>query len=119
MNLLIDESVDRPIVARLREDGHKVLYVAEMEPGITDEVVLSRANEISALLITADKDFGELVFRLGQVNAGVLLLRLLGLSSKHKAEIVAATIRQHTSELPQSFSVLSPNSFRVRRKQER
>lgn len=63
MNLLADESVDRQIVERLRQDGHEVLYAAEMEPGIPDDVVLERANEISAWLMTADKDFGELVFR--------------------------------------------------------
>lgn len=40
MNLLADESVDRQIVERLRQDGHRVRYVAEMEPGISDEIVL-------------------------------------------------------------------------------
>ena len=57
MNLLADESMDKPIVEQLRQDGHDVLYVAEMEPGISDEVVLQRANEHQALLITEDKDF--------------------------------------------------------------
>ena len=60
MNLLADEGVDRQIVERLRQEGHHVVYIAEVEPGITDEVVLDRANEINALLITLDKDFGEL-----------------------------------------------------------
>lgn len=40
MNFLADEGVDKQIVERLRRDGHDVLYVAEMEPGITDEIVL-------------------------------------------------------------------------------
>ncbi len=59
MNLLADESVDGQIVARLRQDNHDVTYVAEMEPGISDETVLQRANEQEALLLTVDKDFGE------------------------------------------------------------
>lgn len=63
MNLLADESVERQVVERLRQEGLVVLYVAEMEPGITDEVVLERANHAGALLLTADKDFGELIFR--------------------------------------------------------
>ena len=62
MNFLADESVDHPIVLRLREDGHDVLSVAEMEPSIPDETVLSRANQRGDLLLTGDKDFGELVF---------------------------------------------------------
>ena len=44
MNLLADEDVDGPIVAHLRRDGHAVLYIAEMEPGIADEEILRKAN---------------------------------------------------------------------------
>jgi hypothetical protein len=65
MNLLVDEGVDGPIVERLRHDGHDVIYVAELSPGIDDPEVLKRANEADALLMTADKDFGELVYRRG------------------------------------------------------
>ena len=75
MNLLADESVDKPIVDRLRRDGHTVLYIAELDPSIDDDAVLHRANQNSALLITADKDFGELVFRMGQIHAGVVLFQ--------------------------------------------
>ena len=45
MNFLADESVDQPIVDRLRHDGHDVLAVVEMEPSIPDETVLKRANQ--------------------------------------------------------------------------
>lgn len=54
MNFLADESIDRQIVERLRADGHSVQSVAEMEPGISDDVVLGLANRVSALLLTAD-----------------------------------------------------------------
>ena len=59
MNLLIDESVDRQVVDKLRQDGLNVVYVSEMDPGISDDVVLSIANNMGALLVTEDKDFGE------------------------------------------------------------
>ncbi len=45
MNLVADESVDRRIVRRLRQEGHDVVYFAELDPGISDDVVLSKANE--------------------------------------------------------------------------
>ena len=63
MNLLADESIDRQIVERLRQDEHDVLYIAEVEPSISDNIVFDRANEKFALLLTGDKDFGEIVFR--------------------------------------------------------
>ena len=68
MILLADESVDRQIVDRLREDGRTVLYVTEMDPGISDDAVLSLANGKEAVLLTADRDFGELIFRQKKVS---------------------------------------------------
>jgi predicted nuclease of predicted toxin-antitoxin system len=80
MNILADESVDQPIVERLRADGHDVLAVVEMAPGLPDEDVLTLANQRGAVLLTADTDFGELVFRQHRLATGVVLIRLAGLS---------------------------------------
>lgn len=115
MNLLADESVDHPIVDRLRADGHVVVAVAEMAPGIDDDMVLDRANDIGAVLVTADRDFGELVFRQGLVARGVILLRLAGMSPQAKAAVVAAAVTEHARELDGSFTVLSPGHVRIRR----
>lgn len=59
MNFVADESIDKQIVERLRDDSHFVWYVAEMAPSISDDEVLRIANNESAPLITSDKDFGE------------------------------------------------------------
>ncbi|MBX3278516.1 MAG: DUF5615 family PIN-like protein [Acidobacteria bacterium] len=111
-----DESVDGDIVKRPRQDGHDVLYVAEMQPGITDDLVLKQANENQALLMTIDKDFGELVFRPGRIHNGVILVRLSGLSSDKKAETVSTAIMLHGTLLNNSFSVISPGRIRIRPK---
>jgi predicted nuclease of predicted toxin-antitoxin system len=79
MNFLADESVDQPVVEGLRADGHDVLAVAEIAPSIPDESVLTMANQREAILLTADKDFGELVFRQHRISAGVVLMRLVQL----------------------------------------
>ncbi len=70
MNLLADESVDQPIVERLRSDGFSVISITEQSPGIPDDAVLDLANDADALLLTADKDFGELVYRQGRIHNG-------------------------------------------------
>jgi predicted nuclease of predicted toxin-antitoxin system len=115
VNFLADESVDRQIVDRLRQDGHVVRYIAEMEPGISDDRVLDLANQEADVLLTADKDFGELVFRQGRLTFGILLIRLAGLSPARKADVVASSVNQHGAELPGAFAVLAPRSFRIRR----
>jgi predicted nuclease of predicted toxin-antitoxin system len=115
VNFLADENIDTQVVERLRQEGHQVLYVAEMEPGITDDVVLAIANQESALLLTSDKDFGELVFRLRQLTSGVVLLRLGGLSPIQRADIVAQVVAQHAEELPEAFTVITEKAVRIRR----
>mgnify|MGYP001149274885 CR=1 FL=1 len=115
MNFLADESVDRQIVDRLRQDEHLVWYVAEMEPGVSDDIVLDLANREAALLLTADKDFGELVFGQHRLMPGIVLIRLAGLPPLRKAEIVTSAIKQHGAELPHAFAVITSKVFRIRR----
>ena len=118
MNFLVDESVDRQLVDSLRQDNHFVLYVAEMEPGISDESVLNLANQREALLVTADKDFGEMVFRQLRITCGVVLIRLAGLLPETKGEIVASLMRKYSTEIAHSFTVITPNAIRIRRKNQ-
>jgi predicted nuclease of predicted toxin-antitoxin system len=115
MMLLADESVDKPIVDRLRQDGHDIVYIAEVSPSVTDDQVLDEANPRDALLLTGDKDFGELVYRLGRVHAGIALIRLGGLPAALKAEIVAKVFQNHATEMPGAFSVISPGGVRIRK----
>jgi len=76
MRLFADENVARAIVRWLRTEGHDVLYAAEAAPGESDPVWLQRAEAEQRLLLTSDKDFGELVFRDRLNSYGVVLLRL-------------------------------------------
>jgi predicted nuclease of predicted toxin-antitoxin system len=115
MNFVADEGIDRQVVERLRQDGHQVWYVAEMAPSISDEAVLAIANREAALLLTADKDFGEMVFRQRRFTGGIILVRLAGVSAGRKAEMVAAAIRRRQSELDGGFTVIAPGICRTRR----
>lgn len=117
MKILADESVDTQIVERLRQDGHEVDYVAESTPGITDIEVLDRANELSALLVTADKDFGELVFQqLRTTLTGIVLLRLSGISADRKAQTVSEAFERHGEALIENFSVIAAGQVRIQSK---
>jgi predicted nuclease of predicted toxin-antitoxin system len=115
MNLVADESIDGQIVYRLQQDGHLVHYVVEMKPGIPDDAVLDLANREAALLLTVDKDFGELVYRQGRITSGIVLVRLAGLSPTHKADIVSSTLRKRRMELRHAFTVITPGTVRLRR----
>jgi len=114
MNILTDENVSLLIVEQLRKEKHQVYNIFEMARGSTDVTVLDLANQQKALLITGDKDFGELVFRQHQQAAGVLLIRLTTMSPSEEAEAVALVIREYGDKLLQSFSVITPRGIRIR-----
>ena len=116
MNFVADEGVDRQVVDRLRADGHTVWWTAEMAPGISDDEVLDHCNREASLLLTADKDFGELVYRLGRVVRGVVLVRLSGVSTPLKAEIVSSALAKRGEQLSGSFPVISPGQIRIRKR---
>ena len=88
MKFLIDESVEKPIVDWLRDQKYDVMYVAESSSGITDEEVIRFANSETRILITNDKDFGELIFR------------LLGLFSFLSLQWSAATVAISSMQIP-------------------
>lgn len=98
----------------MRTDGHEVLYVAEFMPSVDDDRVLGLARQHSAVLITADKDFGELVVRLGRASFGVVLLRVAGLTAMEKAELSSRVLAMHADELPGAFTVVSKKAIRIR-----
>jgi len=114
MIFVLDEDVSRHIAGALRREGHDVVCISELAPSISDEAVLDMANERRALLVTADKDFGELLFRQGRAAVGVVLLRLTRLSQPIRAAIVAAAVREHGPQLKGAFTVVSPGLVRIR-----
>ena len=114
MRIVADESVDWPIVRRLRHDGHDVTAIVEACPGAPDEQVLDTANSQNAIRLTAARDFGELVFRLGEISARVVLTRLAGLGPEAKLRLVSDVFKNRGRELRDAFTVLTPGIVRVR-----
>ena len=114
MKFVADENVDLPLIARLRKDGHDVYAVIEMSAGISDDEVLTQANQRGVVLLTGDKDFGELVYRDRRYTCGIVLIRLSGLTVAEKIEIVVDVIDKHASELANAFTVISHRNLRIR-----
>lgn len=115
MKFLADENFEWEFVDRLREAGHDVVFLDEYEAGIEDAEILRTAVEVDAIVITNDKDFGELIFRYGFESRGVIFLRLYDLPLPERIEIVIAAIQMYKTELKGSFTVISEDTVRIRK----
>ncbi len=114
MILVADESVDYRIVTFLREQNFTILAIIDNDASIPDLEVLQKANEHKALLITEDKDFGELVFRLKLEHCGILLLRFYNLEIQTRNWKLLEALKKHEKELSNNFSTLTEKRLRIR-----
>jgi len=78
-----DESCDFAVVTALRSAGHDVAAIVELSPGAEDDVVLVRARAEARVLLTEDKDFGQLAFGAGRDTPGIVLIRFPAGVTRH------------------------------------
>lgn len=116
LKLLANENAPRLLVANLRQRGHDVRWVLEGRRGISDPQVLGEALAEQRVLLTWDKDFGELVFRKGQgASCGVILVRVHATRSQAELSgIVLAVLEAHESSWRDHFAVIGRRRVRIR-----
>jgi predicted nuclease of predicted toxin-antitoxin system len=111
---LADECVTASVVDRLRDGGHDVLYVAKAEPSASDSYIAGIADREQPLLLTEDKDFGELVFRWHRAAPGIVLLRIVSERREQKWPRLAAAIERYGEALFGSYTVVGEGRLRSR-----
>jgi predicted nuclease of predicted toxin-antitoxin system len=112
--LLADENVPGLAVATLRQHGHNVLWMHEEAPGTPDPEVLARAQRERRVVVTFDKDFGELAFRLGAAAAsGVVLFRIHADSPESVSRVAVNALAERT-DWAGTFAVVEDGRIRIR-----
>lgn len=114
MNFLADENVHADIVAWLRKENHNVLYAAEDLQSRSDDDLLDLARKEQRILITDDKDFGELIFRKRLATSGIILLRLLSPTLVERVARLADVWPAIEARAPGRFVVISDQKVRIR-----
>lgn len=113
MRLLANENFPLDAVEALRAEGHDVAWIREDARGSNDEQVLARGQKEERILITFDKDFGELAFRSKlPASSGVILFRITMSSSQHLAQVAVQAIASRT-DWAGHFSVVEDNRIRM------
>ena len=115
MRVLANEQVPAARVQRLRQSGHDVAAIGEDSPGPGEEQVLARAAREQRYLLTFDRDYGELIYRLGlPAPPSVLYIRFTPRTPAELAEYLLALISQPSLSLHGQFDVIDRYSLRQR-----
>lgn len=115
MRFLIDENLSKKLARFLNQLGYPTLRVRTINPGIDDYQVLELALSKVSILITSDKDFGELVFKEKLAHCGVILLRLQDETPDNTIRVIQTLVPQF-DELKNRFMVVTEKEegFQIR-----
>jgi predicted nuclease of predicted toxin-antitoxin system len=113
VQLLANENFPGDAIAALRRLGNDVSWIREVSPGITDIQVLEFAQQDGRILLTFDKDFGELAFRFGlPASSGIMLFRTSMPSPDYVTNLVVSAFQQR-DDWAGHFSVIEDTRIRM------
>ena len=115
MRFMADESCDFSVVRALRSAKHDVVAIAEVSPRAEDDDVRERAVTDERILITEDKDFGQLVYASMRRTGGVIFIRFPARARRGLAAAVVDVVRQRGQRLIGAFTVVQPGRVRTGR----
>jgi predicted nuclease of predicted toxin-antitoxin system len=113
LRFLADESCDFVVVRALRVAGYDVLAIAEQASGTSDRDVIQLALDDGRVLLTEDKDFGQLVFAAFAGSRGVILIRFPSDARAVLASVVVRVVDVYATRLSSAFVTLSPGRVRI------
>jgi len=117
VRFLLDECIG-PVVARwLQNLNHDVISIYDTNRGIDDQQVLQKAVRENRILITNDKDFGDMIIRKKKKHCGIILLRLEDeRSANNKVAVLSSLFEKYVKELSNAFVVVSESGVRITKK---
>jgi predicted nuclease of predicted toxin-antitoxin system len=114
LRFLVDESTGSGVAEYLQQSGYDALFAGDIMAQANDTNVLSLAVSQKRILITNDKDFGELVFHSGKAHTGILLLRLGDESPQNRLRVFQSILGTYGERLTGNFVVATEKGIRIR-----
>jgi len=113
LRFLIDIGVGIKVEHWLKDNGYDMRSMRDIDPKAADVDILKIAVAESRMIVTMDKDFGELVYKSREPHTGVLILRLENATGGEKAEVVKTILHEHQDKLNERFCVFQAGRLRI------
>jgi predicted nuclease of predicted toxin-antitoxin system len=116
MEFLANENFPKPSIQLLLDKGYKVFLVSEELSGISDMDVIFYASQRDQIILTFDKDYGEIIFRTKISNpVSVIFFRFKGKDPREAGSILLDLIENKEMKFENSFTVIEKDSIRQRK----
>jgi predicted nuclease of predicted toxin-antitoxin system len=115
LKFLVDVGVGRKVEEFLLEKGYDIRAVRSLDQGMPDQEIIRLATSERRMVITMDKDFGELVYHSGLGHCGILLLRLEEATGEEKRRVISRILAKYSDKMENNFCVYQNNKFRIRK----
>jgi predicted nuclease of predicted toxin-antitoxin system len=113
MKFIVDECVGTSVAKWFAESGYNVVSVYDSLQGADDAVVLQTAYAEERILVTSDKDFGDMIFRQQQKHWRVILLRLADERPFNKIKVIRQVLENYSLDLIGNFIVATERIVRI------
>jgi len=115
MRFLVDECTGPAVAAWLSDQGYEVFSVFDEARGIADDEVLHKAYTEYWVIVTNDKDFGEMIYRERRAHHGVILIRLEDERAANKIAVLKHLLEQYADCIEERFVVVTDHGVRFAR----
>jgi predicted nuclease of predicted toxin-antitoxin system len=112
IKFLANVNVEKPLIDFLNEKGFNVKWVTSIDKRMPDDRVCEIANSEQRIIITNDKDFGEIVFYQKKIAYGIILMRVKGQNSSEKIILLDKLLENYLDKIANHFVVLTNTKFR-------
>jgi len=113
VKFIVDENLGTRVAKWLKELQHDVISIYEEFRGLDDDEILRKSLEENCILITNDKDFGEMIFREGKLHNGVIFLRLEDERSSNVIKVLDQLFSIYADRIEGNFVVVTESSVRI------
>jgi len=114
LRFLVDVGVGKQVEKWLKEKGYDVKAVRDINPRAKDIEILKLAIAESRMIITMDKDFGELIYKSGKSHCSVLILRLENATGDTKVKLIERILSKYSNKIWKKFCVFQNGRLRIR-----
>lgn len=113
-SFIVDAGVGKSVEEWLTNEGYNVISIRLLNAEMEDEQIISLALSENAIIITMDKDFGELVYKENKQHSGILLLRLDDAVAREKLAVIQSLLPSHLNSIKNYFTVYHNGKLRTR-----